>query len=195
MFRIVIVAYLLSISPICFGENNLVWWYNSEKGGKPSHAFAVATPFGEIWTLGQPDFPIYEIGGIAPIHTTADCSVKVGGYLSYWEPLDDWFLEPYAEISKRLGKLRFSGDLAIYAPLTSGSWALFSNSMRLTTPIDRNGLEVGVGATFLKLENAPCPVHWGLAVSKTKGKFRGNAYYLPLGGGADTLRFEIAVAF
>ena len=127
---------------------------DAKDGREPGYTFGYCHESGaEVWTFSQPNFPIWEAGYSTYVPLNKRTGVLVAGYISRWEKVDQWFVEPTAIVFSRIGNLKLKAFWGAYAPLNGGAWQLYSNPTSLMAPVTRR-LDLGIATTCWFTEGA-----------------------------------------
>lgn len=169
------IALLLAVSGTVYGGEWSVLSQTDMKAGNISFTNAFVSPKLEVWCFNHPNFRIWEVGRLGVVDAGKSRLTLLGGYLSYQEVTEDLFAEGFAIHKKDFGNswnLHSAGGF--YAPLTGGSWSLFSPETRLVKPVQK-GTEVGLAGDLWWFEGARADFRVGPIV-----RFSGDAGTLSL---------------
>lgn len=157
-FTAVTLVLLVFVSSLASASVSVLGRVDTIGAGDPCYTVGLTdTKSGiELWALGLPEFPDYEIGKTWLVKKLSSEKTQVyfSAYAVVWpkaEPRDQYFLLPWPSLTTKLGSARITADAFAYVPLNGGPLCVGTNDTGISWLVG-NKLQLGFSATYWKQE-------------------------------------------
>ncbi|MEI8060939.1 MAG: hypothetical protein WCG99_01435 [Candidatus Berkelbacteria bacterium] len=193
---VLVVVVMVLASMAAHADGTLFQRLDMARGAGPSLTTAWLDSSGlELWSFCQPDFPMYELGKLWPVKADEGDTLLLGGYVSWWDKVDQVFLEPFWVYNHPLdGDWKMETGGGAYVPLNGGPWVFYTSQVALSHHVSKN-VRAGIAATNWWQEGVGNSIAIGPKLKISAGDTSWLLRYTfgVAGGAPDTARVELSI--
>lgn len=169
----VLATMILWVAPMALAQNYLLQRMDWTPGGKMNPVTAVITPNIEVYMYGYANDNLVDLEVGVTRAMDKEKKLLLSLYAVTWPDYKKHFILPWLSYQGKVGSGELFVDIGYYQPLNSGPKVIYCNDVAYLWPLNKPGakvpIEIGLSASFYRVDSEPAPVSFGPKVRVAKG--------------------------